>query len=93
MLITVEGIYKDGRVELLEHPEGIDEALVIVTLLPLAPQPPTGYRPRITGLLAERVRIPTEGMDPVRAALDELRQERAGKLERLADSLLPAPKS
>ena len=34
MLKSVEGIYRDGRVELLETPEGIDEARVIITFLP-----------------------------------------------------------
>lgn len=34
MLKSVEGIYRDGKVELLESPEGIDEAKVIVTFLP-----------------------------------------------------------
>lgn len=34
MLKSVEGIYRDGRVELLEMPEGIDEARVIVTFIP-----------------------------------------------------------
>ena len=31
---TVEGIYRDGKVELLETPIDIDEARVIVTFLP-----------------------------------------------------------
>jgi hypothetical protein len=30
---TVEGIYRDGKVELLERPEDVDEARVIVTFL------------------------------------------------------------
>ena len=34
MLKSVEGIYRDGRVELLEMPEGIGEARVIVTFIP-----------------------------------------------------------
>jgi hypothetical protein len=34
MLTAVEGIYKDGEVELLERPEGLREARVIVTFLP-----------------------------------------------------------
>lgn len=37
---AVEGIYKDGEVELLERPEGLREARVIVTFLPLAPAEP-----------------------------------------------------
>lgn len=35
MLTAIEGIYKDGQVELLEQPEGLREARVIVTFLPL----------------------------------------------------------
>ena len=31
---TLEGIYKEGKVELLEPPEDIDEARVIVTFIP-----------------------------------------------------------
>jgi hypothetical protein len=32
---TVEGFYRDGKVELLETPADIEEARVIVTFLPL----------------------------------------------------------
>jgi hypothetical protein len=38
MLKSVEGIYKDGKVELLETPDDVEEARVIVTFLP-APGP------------------------------------------------------
>jgi hypothetical protein len=31
---TVEGFYRDGKVELLETPSNIDEARVLVTFLP-----------------------------------------------------------
>ena len=34
MLKTVEGIYRDGKVELLETPPDIEEARVVVTFLP-----------------------------------------------------------
>jgi hypothetical protein len=34
MLQSVEGIYRDGKVELLETPVAIKEARVIVTFLP-----------------------------------------------------------
>jgi hypothetical protein len=34
MLKSVEGIYKDGKVELLETPDNVDEARVIITFLP-----------------------------------------------------------
>jgi len=34
-LLTVEGIYKDGKIELTERPERVDEAArVLVTFLP-----------------------------------------------------------
>jgi hypothetical protein len=38
MMKSVEGIYRDGRVELLEPLEGADGARVIVTLVPSAEQ-------------------------------------------------------
>jgi hypothetical protein len=31
---TVEGIYRDGKVELLETPSNVDESRVLVTFLP-----------------------------------------------------------
>jgi hypothetical protein len=34
MLKSVEGIYRDGKVELLETPGSLEEARVIVTFLP-----------------------------------------------------------
>jgi hypothetical protein len=34
MLKSVEGIYRDGKVESLERPQDVDEARVIVTFLP-----------------------------------------------------------
>jgi hypothetical protein len=34
MLITIEGMYKDGKIDLAEAPQGIDGAKVIVTFLP-----------------------------------------------------------
>ncbi len=34
MLKSVEGIYRDGKVELLEMPDDIGESRVIVTFLP-----------------------------------------------------------
>jgi hypothetical protein len=33
-LLTVEGVYRDGRVELAETPAGIEEAPVMVVFLP-----------------------------------------------------------
>jgi hypothetical protein len=40
MLKSIEGVYKNGRVELLDEPAGIDEARVIVTFLPAAASEP-----------------------------------------------------
>ena len=37
MLLTVEGQYKNGRISLSEAPAGVQEAKVIVTFLPTAP--------------------------------------------------------
>lgn len=34
MLKSVEGIYRDGKIELLEHPGEATEARVIVTFIP-----------------------------------------------------------
>ena len=34
MLKAVEGIYRDGKIELLETPPGVQEARVVVTFLP-----------------------------------------------------------
>ena len=33
MLTTIEGVYRDGRVELSETPEGVEERRVLVTFL------------------------------------------------------------
>ncbi|HKI05292.1 MAG TPA: hypothetical protein VKK31_25145 [Thermoanaerobaculia bacterium] len=38
MLTTVEGVFRDGRVELREAPPGVEEARVIVTFLPESPE-------------------------------------------------------
>ncbi len=36
MLLTIEGIYSDGKVELTETPTGVEHAKVLVTFLPQA---------------------------------------------------------
>ena len=41
MIQTVEGVFRDGKVQLLEEPANIREARVIVTLLPEANEPPS----------------------------------------------------
>lgn len=33
MLLTIEGTYKDGKIELMETPPGVQQARVIVTFL------------------------------------------------------------
>jgi len=42
MITTVEGVFRNGKIELLEAPENIDEARVIVTFLPAAIAPEGG---------------------------------------------------
>jgi hypothetical protein len=42
MFPTVEGIFRNGKVELVETPENIEEARVIVTFLPGAATAPPG---------------------------------------------------
>lgn len=41
MLLTIEGIFKDGKVELSETPEGLREAKVLVTFLGSAQDKPS----------------------------------------------------
>lgn len=38
MIQTVEGIFRNGKVELLEMPEHIEEARVLVSFLPAGPE-------------------------------------------------------
>ncbi|HIK08883.1 MAG TPA: hypothetical protein IGS52_01220 [Oscillatoriaceae cyanobacterium M33_DOE_052] len=53
MLKTVEGIYRDGKVELLEKPGDVEEARVIVTFMPTT-----------SGV----VNLPSRGIDQEQAA-------------------------
>jgi hypothetical protein len=59
VLTAVEGIYKDGKVELLERPEGLREARVIVTFLPLAPVEPSQgeARSRMLSRMRQGIRL------------------------------------
>ena len=86
MLMTVEGIYENGRIELLE-PLPVDHRVrVVVTVLP-EPERETSMltpAPRLVGCFAEAV--PAEG-DPVLDALAELRRERAAGVDRLEHEL------
>jgi hypothetical protein len=58
-LISVDGIYKDGRVELAERPEGVEgPARVIVTFLPTnKPKVPGQLPPREGGQLKGKIWI------------------------------------
>jgi hypothetical protein len=40
MTQAVEGIYRNGMIELLEMPQNIQESRVLITFLPLAPDVP-----------------------------------------------------
>lgn len=61
LLTAVEGIYKDGEVELLERPEGLREARVIVTFLPAAPSELSREEARDRMLSRMRAGIPLGG--------------------------------
>jgi hypothetical protein len=52
MLTTVEGVYRDGRIKLLDKPRRVREAPVLVTFL----RAPKGKRPRKL-TRAERVEL------------------------------------
>jgi hypothetical protein len=56
VLTSVEGIYKDGEVKLLERPQDLQEARVIVTFLP-----PTSAEARDRMLSRMRAGIPLGG--------------------------------
>ncbi len=61
VLTAVEGIYKDGEVTLLEYPEGLREARVIVTFLPMAPAEPSREGARNRMLSRMRVGVSLGG--------------------------------
>jgi hypothetical protein len=60
VLTAVEGIYEDGEVELLERPEGLERARVIVTFLPPAASEPSREREEARERMLKRMR---EGID------------------------------
>lgn len=64
MLGSIEGVYKNGKVELLDEPAGIREARVIVTFLPSTSPEPSAQID---------VDLRTRGIDEQRAA--ELRRK------------------
>ena len=51
MLQTVKGIYRDGKVELDEAPQGVQEATVLVTFLPAESAKPAPPRQIYFGML------------------------------------------
>jgi hypothetical protein len=61
VLTAVEGIYKDGEVELLERPEGLREARVVVTFLPPASNELSREEARDRMLSRMRAGIPLGG--------------------------------
>ncbi|HKH48428.1 MAG TPA: hypothetical protein VKM72_27515 [Thermoanaerobaculia bacterium] len=61
MLKTVEGIYKDGEVVLLERPEDLREARVIVTFLPVPDAAKLAEQARQRMLARMRAGIPLGG--------------------------------
>lgn len=60
VLTAVEGIYEDGEIELLERPEGLQRARVIVTFLPSAPAEPSREREEARERMLNQMR---EGID------------------------------
>ena len=70
MLKTVEGIYRHGTVELLERPEGLQEARVIVTFLPEKPAEAAREQARQRMLARMGAGIPLGG--PPYAGRDEI---------------------
>ena len=61
VLKAVEGIYKDGEVELLERPEELREARVIVTFLPATPSELSREEAQARVLSRMRAGIPLGG--------------------------------
>lgn len=60
VLTAVEGIYEDGEIELLERPEGLQRARVIVTFLPPVPSEPSWEREEARERMLNQMR---EGID------------------------------
>ena len=53
MVTTIEGVYRQGRVELAEQPTGIEESRVLVTFLP-EPRNHAGARQEIVERILAR---------------------------------------
>jgi len=65
MLNTVEGIYRNGKIELAETPMEITEARVIVTFLPATNQP-SSRQPRQPGSAKGKLTILAEDDEHLR---------------------------
>jgi hypothetical protein len=97
MLKAIEGIYRDGKVELLETPEDMEEARVIVTFFPSVGPVDLQARGIDAAQAAElRARLQAFAEDwerPEMAAYDALEagRGRAGPVSRLQPSHCQAP--
>lgn len=78
MLVTVEGTYKDGKVELEETPQGIEQSRVFVTFV----SQPAPRRP--VSLLGKWKGSFPDDFD-VDAALREIRSDSNRKLDELSN--------
>ena len=81
MLTTVEGVYKDGAIELAEKPDGLTASRVLVTFLsdssggspkaaPRQGQMHFGMFPQLLNWIVEHGRVPAFSVVDVQAALD-----------------------
>ena len=55
MITTVEGVYQQGQIKLLEMPKGVQEARVLVTFLTHALQAPSPRRMRYGQFAGKRL--------------------------------------
>ncbi len=60
MLLTIEGTFKDGKVELSETPQGLREAKVLVTFLESAQAKPRPQMMRFGQLSGPKEKMSTE---------------------------------
>lgn len=88
VLTAIEGIFRDGQVELLEQPdEGLQEARVIVTFLPLTPGKEAAQEARHRMLARMRSGIPLGGPPyPKREEIYDQRPQGVNRLRGIPDS-------
>jgi hypothetical protein len=88
-LLSVEGVYEDGKVELRERPEGVKRARVVVTFLPDVVEAEADQKERARKEAVERMlaRMRT-GIDfgGEKFNREEIYEERMGELEERQDS-------